>query len=356
MCGLVGVIGEPSKRMVDVFRDMLTVDVLRGMDSTGIVAVDEKNYWLTVKELGVPHEGVFRSKEWDEIDSWRGYRDIRALLGHNRWATRGAVNPDNAHPFVHPPVILMHNGTVHNTYELIDWRNDDDRALKFDTDSELIAYKISEKGIAWTWEHIDGAAALAWWDEDKDTLSLIRNEDRPLKYAFSEGRKMMMYASETWMISAMAERNKIKLHENTVWSINPNYLFTFRWNEKKKIVTNTEKKLKPFERPEIDVSKTYTDWWRERDSMFPGTHKGDNEDPAKGDDEVFGQFRQGNVGSYSRMKNMTEEEFRKNYDKCVFCQESVKDEFEDCVIVDADTAVCNSCSTVAEMENIRILH
>lgn len=344
MCGLVGIMGRPSYKLVKVFNTLLQIDVIRGSHSTGICTIEEKDsHWTTLKDACLPQELMEDRYYIKNVDSQKGYNNIKCLMGHNRWATKGAINGKNAHPFVKEHIVLMHNGTIQNTYELKDYNDDKDRKLKYDTDSELVCHKIAEKGIEWTWKHIDGAAALAFWDAKNNSLNLIRNKERPLYFAFTKDREYLIYASESWMIKGVCERCNLEIKEH-VWSMNPDYMFTFRWNKKKKIVTSTEKKLNPFVKPYYSIQEIY------------GKRSGDNQvfqETAsfhnKKDDEKL-------QWTGARLKNISEEEFKKKYDRCIFCNESVENEYNECVLIDDETAVCNSCATVAELENIRILH
>ena len=354
MCGLVGIIGQPSKKLVDVFGHLLQIDVIRGPHSTGMCAVTQNNYWQTLKDACLPQElldDVFYRRQIDQPDKWK---EIKCLMGHNRYATKGAVSSENAHPFHHSDIIMMHNGTILNVWELIDWENNEQELLDYETDSEVVCHQINAKGIEWTWEHIDGAAALAFWNAKNHSLNLIRNSERPLYFAYLENRKYMMYASEIWMIEGMAKKHNLSIQDN-VWQIQPNYMFTFRWNKKKNIVTSTEKKLIPFVKPVIKKSKTsqtgsgdkgFFEKYKSFADMM--SDKANKSQHTQNNDQIN--------YNRSRLKDLTEEDFKKKYDKCVFCDQSVKDEFEECLIIDDETAACNSCATVAELENIRILH
>lgn len=381
MCGLVGITGAPGKKLVNVFSDLIQIDVIRGPHSTGILMVPENNNWLMQKEVGVP-QNLMRTEFWHkDIDSFKGYSDIKCLMGHNRWATRGKINSDNAHPFVHGNVVLAHNGTIHNTYELKDWNDPEDRKLDFDTDSELVAFKMDQRGVDWTWKHIDGAAALSWWDDKTNSMNFIRNDKRPFHFAYTEGRKHVIWASEAWMIRGAAARNGLNL-QNGVMTLNENYLLTLRWNKKKGIVTSTEKKLDPFvekvgsaltdhgnygghhvsRRASKSDAERYKEWQQDHKITQAMKRSFGTQTTGNGTEAGY-EIIDGKVVEYSddpwkglRMKDISEEEFRKRYDRCVFCNESVKEEYEECVILDPQTAVCNDCASTAELAKIPLTH
>ena len=54
--------------------------------------------------------------------------------------------------------------------------------------------------------------------------------------------------------------------------------------------------------------------------------------------------------------NMTLAQFRTNYSECTFCQDPLKsyEDYQRALVLDDSTAVCGTCATIAEMENIAI--
>tara|TARA_R110000751_G_scaffold124294_1_gene225437 strand:- start:14759 stop:15997 length:1239 start_codon:yes stop_codon:yes gene_type:complete len=219
MCGLVGTFGISNPKMVGVLTDLLQIDVIRGPDSTGVGIIGKKVY-RTIKELGLPQE-LISSKMFQQHVVAENHTNY-GYLGHNRMATMGAVNVDNAHPFLHAPIMLTHNGTLHSTYGIeIDKK-------QFPTDSETICYYIAHKGIDDLWMDMMGAAALAYYNGDDGSLNLVRNDKRPLCYAYTKGKHQVIYASEPWMIRGAAWRRMVDLEDDKVWQISPNTLHTFK--------------------------------------------------------------------------------------------------------------------------------
>ena len=103
MCGHVGVIGDIWGKDKRVFELLLKFDTVRGPHSTGIARVDMNNQVQVVKGTGTPwHLAKAKQAEYyndtaRDADEVKG--NFKVLMGHNRWATVGAVNEDNAHPF-----------------------------------------------------------------------------------------------------------------------------------------------------------------------------------------------------------------------------------------------------------------
>src|SRR3546814_11475199 len=78
---------------------------------------------------------MFSTKDFGDLMK----RTHLMLFGHNRAATKGAVNQENAHPFNHGDIVGCHNGTLYNVTNLDDHKD-------FKVDSENIFYDMSRNG------------------------------------------------------------------------------------------------------------------------------------------------------------------------------------------------------------------
>lgn len=197
MCGIVGVVGQILAEEEKVFKQLLEVDALRGRHSTGVIKVTKD------KEVET------RKKAVDGMDfvklegRWISSGVSRVLIGHNRYATKGAINDTNAHPFSHEHIHGVHNGTLTNQYQLKDSR-------LFDVDSDNMFYDMAHNGIRETAKKIAGAWTIALYDEEEGTFNMFRNSERPMAVAITENGKTMYFASEAPMLEWVLDRNGVK--------------------------------------------------------------------------------------------------------------------------------------------------
>lgn len=199
MCGIVGCVGKIWKGEEDAFKLMLQLDTVRGPHSTGVVSVGTKHdNWEYLKVAGTPWD-LFDAKGWSAFNA----RAHRALIGHNRWATKGAITNDNAHPFHHGNYVGVHNGTLTSQWRLKDH-------AKFEVDSENIYYNMNEEGVEETISKLNGAFALVWYNIKDGLLQICRNKERPLFICKSEDGKTYFWASEAWMLRVALGKSGIK--------------------------------------------------------------------------------------------------------------------------------------------------
>jgi predicted glutamine amidotransferase len=199
MCGLVGVVGKGSLAADRFFKVLLQLDVVRGEHSTGVLLVSSGGSESVHKAVGAPSE-LYDSIKFNKSLSLQN----NVMLGHNRYASCGAINKRNAHPFVHGNITGAHNGTITTQHKLLDY-------VDFKVDSDNILYNISKVGIQATTPLLGGAYALTWWDSDERTINIVRNDERPMYYAYSRDRLNFFWASEKWMLQVASEKSHIVL-------------------------------------------------------------------------------------------------------------------------------------------------
>lgn len=205
MCGLVGIAGDINLKEEKVFKDLLMLDVIRGKHSTGVASLYKNgNVWSTaVFKDSLNAVDYMDKQEFTQLMAKKHH----ILMGHNRWATRGAIIQQNAHPFEFDNLIGAHNGSLISTYTLHD-------QAKYQVDSQCAFSEMNENGVESLWGKLNGAAALTWIDKRDQTINFLRNDDRPLWFTTLNKGKTLIWASESWMIHVACGRQGVDIDKN----------------------------------------------------------------------------------------------------------------------------------------------
>lgn len=216
MCGIVGVAGNLEHKDTDVFRELLHVDYIRGKAATGIGTVAPNREIEVFKRACDPTELMMFTRFGTLVTQSK-----KMLLGHNRAPTIGQNNKFNAHPFEFGKVMGVHNGTLERgCLKDLEYPN------MFDTDSEQLYCHIERHGIADAIGKVSGAWSLVYYDGEDNTINFLRNDERPMFYAFTKDMKRMYWASELWMLQGILHRNGIDT-DNKWWSTSPDVHYSW---------------------------------------------------------------------------------------------------------------------------------
>lgn len=211
MCGLFGVAGDVlTQKEEGIFKQLMIASVLRGEDSVGVAAVygssykvkdhDEETEWDITKMVGIPHDLLYTKA----LARVLGHTNKRALIGHDRAATRGVVNRRNAHPFGMTHLVGAHNGTLHG------FQPDH---MNYGTDSEALYANIEKNGVDKAIGDTEGAWALTWYDKRDGKFRILRNDQRTLYFSVTKDRRRMYWASEGDMLDWILRRNGIETED-----------------------------------------------------------------------------------------------------------------------------------------------
>jgi hypothetical protein len=340
---MFGRIGGPEEKMM---LDMLMVDTVRGVDSTGLASIRRDGSSFVAKEPGLI-DNMMRGKDADRL-----FKGVQAgFIGHNRAATKGEVNRKNSHPFTCGHIVGAHNGTLSNQDGLVN-------GGKFGTDSEALFDHIEKKGIEDAWKNMDGAAAIVWWDAKDKSLNFIRNARRPLSFAYSKDGATLFWASESWMITACGDR-RIGINVGDVHIPKVNDHFRFTWSFKDGVEQGGGPLIPfvPAQLPPFEKSGPASHW--DGSQYYPGEPDyEEGKEPTAPLATTSGGPRgclDGTSTNQVTDKGMTPKAFRKKYKECTFCKESLAQEYKDSVILDQYNAVCPSCVEIAELNGIKLV-
>ena len=137
MCGIVGYVGK--ERCVEVLMDGLRHLEYRGYDSAGL-ALQVSGRIEVIKQAG-----HLNNLSEAVAENNGNLSQVRAGVGHTRWATHGRPNEVNAHPQVGNGgmVAVVHNGIIENFAELKEELEGRGVAFESETDTEVIAHLLT---------------------------------------------------------------------------------------------------------------------------------------------------------------------------------------------------------------------
>lgn len=232
MCGIHGILSSSkvtSNSSLSKFIEQgFIVNVVRGMDSSGVFLVDRKKKAWSHK-LALPGPFFVENKMTKSYVTESAF--AKAVVCHVRAATMGKVNVDNAHPFVGYKengeyIVGVHNGTLSG------WHSRKGAKL-FDVDSDWAMSRIAEDG-ADAFEDFSGAWAFVWWDSGaEDTVYMARNKERPLHFVLTPDGENLLFASEPGMLAWLCERNNIKIKDDEIHVLEEDMLYTFDTGQQK---------------------------------------------------------------------------------------------------------------------------
>lgn len=135
MCGIVGYIGKQDASNI-VLSGLKRLEY-RGYDSYGICFIEKDKHYL-FKRVGK----IEKTEQEFLNKNFKG----SVCIAHNRWATTGLVNEENAHPHCDckEEIFVVHNGIVENYKELKEKLIKEGHKFSSETDTEVIAHLIEK--------------------------------------------------------------------------------------------------------------------------------------------------------------------------------------------------------------------
>jgi glutamine amidotransferase len=159
MCRLFGMSGGP-RRVASTFwlleaPDSLAQQSRREPDGTGLGTFDEHDHPVVSKQPLAAYEDRKFASEAQEVRS-------HTFVAHIRYASTGAVNPRNTHPFEQSGRLFAHNGVIGDLPALERQVGDGMSLVQGDTDSERF-FALITSAIERTGEVEAGIEQAAGW-------------------------------------------------------------------------------------------------------------------------------------------------------------------------------------------------
>ena len=197
MCGLFGwmTTGRPEATRYDLLpmltKAMAIISEERGKDSVGVAFMPHGTTAPTVlKAVGPAHMGLRAMAEGLQAAYQPG---TLWLMGHTRSATIGAVNTDNAHPFLMGNTLGAHNGRITN-YQTLDV--DAKRYTLPGCDSAALIARIDQVGAKEAISEAFGTIHLSFSQAPWQTVTLYKGYDSGLALAYLPSWGLILWASE----------------------------------------------------------------------------------------------------------------------------------------------------------------
>lgn len=184
----MGCIGQDS---VGTVLEGLQFLEYRGYDSSGIAVATDKKINVVKKRGRVSVlTSYLTSKDWCGT----------TCIGHTRWATHGAPDDKNAHPFVSNDgcFAIVHNGIIENYLEIKNHLIAKNMYFTSETDSEVIVGLLQYfyegdvlDALGKTVKKLKGSYALAVLSLHEDEKIFFAKKDNPLVVSAENGRALI---------------------------------------------------------------------------------------------------------------------------------------------------------------------
>lgn len=216
MCGIWGIISKTRHGLLsadaELAQQMMLDTVQRGSHSTGLFMTNYRNPKKAptgVKCVGGPWN-IFESEVWKEVESYVGI-DAGAIVGHGRYATKGKVTAENAHPFQHEHITLVHNGTI---YGGLTYGKKGD--VDVEVDSHALCVAMAEGNVVDALVNIHGPYAIIVHDAKAGCLYISRNKERPL-FCYQTKDRFYIMSEHQYLRALVSRYNKVEQPDQMVF-------------------------------------------------------------------------------------------------------------------------------------------
>jgi len=243
VCRQVGIILGRKRRqfpehdiLLDIFTEMLWRSERGGPHATGVAVLREDGRHMIAKRPLPARRFIDQNAFFEAVARF----DDRAtaILGHNRWRTRGSEqNNRNNHPLRAGQVIGTHNGTIYNADELF-------RALMLrrhtQVDSELL---VRLADLAVSGDNIDPQAFLRLVAPCRGQISavlaavgapgrvVVLKGNKPLEFRYSRRHRAVAYGTDPGVLDDAIAASYRESHDWRPMVVRPMTMLVFRREE-----------------------------------------------------------------------------------------------------------------------------
>ena len=219
MCGIYGFIGKPKKgkekKLYELMKALGKHTEVRGKDATGFYAITPEFEY--VEKNCVPATEFYNNAAhaWEAING-----GAYVFLGHNRWASIGAIDNDNAHPFLGEKYALIMNGTYNKIFDIMSDAAFD--KLEGETDSEAILHELDIVGMDAKFLKKLNNYAIVTFDREEHTVFFFRDPNRPMVvYDFRKTLGVRIFASTDEIAEKAFRAVRISFKNTKVFATHP---------------------------------------------------------------------------------------------------------------------------------------
>lgn len=239
MCGLVGFNGKAAANNA-ALKLMVMNNASRGKHSVGIFhskphVIYKHSGYKSGISYGNPLE-LFLELYWTSFNEKN-----EVIIIHNRHATSGSINEENAHPFEYEidnvKHVFAHNGTITNIEKLCD--KYDIKFSDFKVDSKALGYIIAKHGFDVLKEYEGYAAFLYYRSDMPDSLYAWKGASKEYTDEIVEERPLVYFSNknQTYICSLFAGiQLAFDVPKTNIHSIEDNSLLLFTQG---KLISNT---------------------------------------------------------------------------------------------------------------------
>jgi len=258
MCGIFGIVLNSNENIFDLLINGLAELQNRGYDSAGLAVINNDNI------------EVYKYASTNEEDSIKKLinlnlkvnENIKIGIGHNRWATHGIKNDNNAHPHLsnNKNFSIVHNGIIENYSDLKEMLLLNNFTFNSQTDTEVVVNLIE----------FNYRTTNDTFEAIKKTISLLRGTyglviqslyEKNCLFCVRNGSPLLVGQNENCVIVTSEQsgfcnmmKNYITLNTDDICTIQKKYntmgnlhtSFTTSHTYTKKLVTTLDSELSPF--------------------------------------------------------------------------------------------------------------